>query len=141
MNLNIIPYIGVGPIRFGMSRNEVRQMVGHPAKPFLKGPDAIIPTDAFDDIGLHVFYKKDDTCEAIEMFLAADPTFEGKHLIERPFDRVLDWLQKFDDSLDVDNTGATSKKCGIGIYAPNCEESPSDPVEAVIVFERGYYDN
>jgi hypothetical protein len=45
-----------------------------------------------------------------------------------------------DDGLEVDNTGLTSFKFGFGLYAPSCEESPSDSVEAVIAFEKGYYD-
>jgi hypothetical protein len=140
MNLEIDPYVGVGPIRFGMTRDEVRRIVGRPVKPFLKGPSSVIPTDAFDDVGLHVYYKEGDLCEAVEMFLAADPTFKGQRLIERPFDQLLAWLQTMDDHLDQDDTGLTSYKLGIGLYAPSCEERPSDSVEAVIAFEKGYYD-
>jgi hypothetical protein len=143
MNLEIKPYIGVGPIRFGMTRDEVLRIVGHPVitvKPFLKGPHAGIPTDAFDELGIHVFYKIGYLCEAIEMYLAADPTFNGQRLIERPFDELFTWLRTLDDNVKVDDTGLTSFKLGFGLYAPSCEESPSDAVEAVIAFESGYYD-
>jgi hypothetical protein len=123
-----------------MARSEIRQIVRHPVKSFLKGPDDTIPTDAFTEVGIHVYYKKGDICEAVEMSLAADPTFTGQRLIERPFDELLRWLQTMDESLEVDDAGLTSFKFGFGLYAPSHTESPSDSVEAVIVFEKGYYD-
>lgn len=140
MQLEIKPYVGVGPIRFGMTVEEVRKAVGQKPNPFRKTPDEVIPTDAFDEIGLHACYKEPGVCEAVEMALAADPTFQGHRLIERPFDEVLGWLRTLDDSVEVEDCGLTSYKLGIGLYAPEISDNISAPVEAVIVFEKGYYD-
>jgi hypothetical protein len=39
----------------------------------------------------------------------------------------------------LDETGFTSNEFGFGVYAPFAVEEPDDPIESVIVFERGYY--
>ena len=122
-----------------MTIDEVRKAINQKPKPFLKGPDSTIPTDAFDELGIHIYYKAPGICEAVEMALAADPTFEGRRFIERPFNQVLSWLQTMDDSIKTDDTGLTSFKFGIGIYAPNAIEQPDASVEGVIVFEKDYY--
>lgn len=140
MKLEIQPYVGVGQIKFGMTVDEVRKSVGFPVKPFFKGPNADFPTDSFNDLGIHVYYKKPGICEAVEMFLAADPMFQGHRFIERPFDEILGWLRTLDDSVVLDETGLTAFKLGIAVYAPDISETMSAPVEAVLAFENGYYD-
>jgi hypothetical protein len=54
----IEPFIGVGPVRIGMTRAEVlRAMSGRKSDPFRKGPDAIHETDAFYGSCFQVFYE------------------------------------------------------------------------------------
>lgn len=141
MNLEIYPHVGVGPIAFGMTREDVRRAVGQAARTFLKGPYATIPMDSFDNLGIHVSYKKPETCNAIELVSAANPTFQGQRLMERPFDQLRQWFETIDDNVVFDDSGFTSFKYGIGLYAPSWKERPPDPVEAVIIFEKGYYDD
>src|SRR5690349_6285892 len=102
IELEIRPFVGVGPIKFGMTVEEVRKAVAQQPKSFLKGHDSTIPTDAFDALGIHVHYKLPGVCEAVELALAADPTFEGHHLIDRPFNQTLSWFQTMDDSIELD---------------------------------------
>lgn len=140
MNLEINPYVGVGPVRFGMTIQEVRDALAKRPETFRKSPNDAFPTDAFDDLGIHVSYRSPGVCDAVELALAADPTLMGRRLIERPFDELRDWLESLDDGIVVDDTGLTSFKLGLGLYAPSHQERASDSVEAIIVFERGYYD-
>lgn len=58
MNLDIKPYIEVGPIHFGMTVDEVRRSIASVPKAFFKGPDSKMPTDAFREFGIHVYYKE-----------------------------------------------------------------------------------
>jgi hypothetical protein len=140
MNLSIDPYIGVGPIKFGMDIEEVRRAIGLSFTTFKKTPEDLIPTDAFDEAGIHVFYKPTGICEAVEMSDPANPVFKGQSFIGKSFSEIREWFRSQDEDIDADDSGLTSFKYGIGIYAPNAEEQPDDPVEGVIVFERGYYD-
>ena len=40
----------------------------------------------------------------------------------------------------TDDTGATSRKFGISLYAPFAKKKPKEKIESVLVFERGYWD-
>ena len=139
MKLEIHPYVGVGSIAFGMTREEIRRAIGQAPRTFLKGPYAVIPMDSFDRLGIHVSYKKPNRCDAVELVLTATPTFQGQRLIDRPFDQIHQWFETLDDNIVSNDSGFTSFKFGIGLYAPSWKERPSDAVEAVIVFEKGYY--
>jgi hypothetical protein len=140
MKMQITPYVGIGPIRFGMSRAEARAAMGAPVREFKKTPNSAIPTDAFPSLGVHIYYKAPDVCEAIEVASPADPILFGKQLLGQRFDSLCEWFRNLDNEVKVDEVGLTSLLYGVGFYAPSLKSSPSTPIEAVIVFERGYYD-
>ena len=140
MKLPIRSHVGVGPIRFGMSREAVRSVVATPVRSFLKSPSSRVPTDAFDAAGIHVFYRQDGDCEAIELASPAEPTYEGQALLGRPYHEVRAWLRSLDDSLEEDDAGLTAFRLGFGVFAPAASSDAEKPVEAVIVFEAGYYE-
>ena len=67
--LIIYPYHGVGLIRFGMMREDVRGLLGKPSATFYKGLSTESSTDAYDDLGLHVYYNHPSgCCEALSLF-------------------------------------------------------------------------
>jgi hypothetical protein len=145
MDYPIEPYVGVGPIRLGMTVAEVRAAVGGDVRPFRKGPKATRDTDAFDKLGFHVFYKDPGICEAVEFWGASMPTWNGHPLLMRPFREVHDLLKAADPALQVHDTGLTSLALGIGIYVESLVDWETDTqdweqdIEGVIVFERGHY--
>ncbi|MDX1420080.1 MAG: hypothetical protein R3181_08945, partial [Rubricoccaceae bacterium] len=53
------PREGVGPVRLGASRDDVRAAVPDPPEPFQKGALQRYEVDAFDRLGLHVHYAGD----------------------------------------------------------------------------------
>jgi hypothetical protein len=140
MQLEILPYRGVGRLRFGMTVEQVRRIVPATARPFIKGPGSHHPTDAFDDLGLHVFYRESGKCEAIELAAPARPTLKEKALVAIPFSAVKQFLSGLDSQLEIDESGLTSYSLGLAVYCPGHEEDPTEPVQGVFVFERGYYD-
>ncbi|MBW4630872.1 MAG: hypothetical protein KME30_02880 [Iphinoe sp. HA4291-MV1] len=143
MNLIIEPYKGIGAIKLGMTTEEVRDILvssGGKLETFMKTPTSEMPTDCFDNLGIHVSYKKPGICEAVELFEPAEPVFMGKTLLEIKFSELEQWFQEIDDEVEIDDTGLISYKFGIGLYSPYASEDPEESVEAVIVFEYGYYD-
>ncbi|TBR61729.1 hypothetical protein B4U84_13415 [Westiellopsis prolifica IICB1] len=98
------------------------------------------PTDSFNNLGIHIYYKKPGICEAIEIFEPAEPVFMEINLLQVKFSELKQWFQKIDDEVEIDDTGLTSYKFGISLYAPSASEYPEEAVEAVIVFDNGYYD-
>lgn len=138
MNFEIVPYVGVGSIKFGMKREEVRKCFENRFEEFKK---TVFSETSTDDFGCcHVFYKKQDTCEAIECFEEANVTMDGKKIIGMPYIEIKAMFEKIDNSLVLNDAGFTSFKFGIGVYAPFAQDEPGEPVESVIVFEKGYYE-
>lgn len=135
----VISYEGVSGVWLGMTMNQVRETLGEPDSSFRKSEESQYLTDAYDRLGMHISYRLPGVCDAIELFSPATPKFQGQVLLDRSFREVLDWIQGIDPSVVVDETGFTSEQFGFGVYAPFADESPDDPIESVIVFERGYY--
>jgi hypothetical protein len=106
----------------------------------MKAPSSEMPTDAFDQLGVHVFYKKPGVCNAIELAPPAEPTLFRRRVLGRPFREVRLLLERVDKQLSIEDEGATSFMLGVGVYAPGRHESDDTPVVGVIVFEKGYYD-
>jgi len=138
--ITIRPYEGVGHLSFGMTREQIREAAGCPVETFFKTSESALATDAFSAIGIHVDYKPPDICEFIEMFSPSDPVFHGETLLNRTFAEIRDFFLTIDPNMEFDGDGLTSRKFGIAIYAPLAADEPDEPIEAVAVFERGYYD-
>jgi hypothetical protein len=139
LNFELVPYTGIGPLRFGATRAEVRRTLGVPVEAFQKTPTAAALTDAFDDLGVHVHYDAADRCEAVELGgPRAAPSFEGKALLRMRREEARSWLAGRDPELRVSTTDLTSLKYGVALHTSSDE--PEARVKSVLVFRRGYYD-
>ena len=137
--MEIIPYEGIGPLRFGMSKSEVRAALGAPFREFKKTLEAPATSDAFHTMGVYVYYKPTGACEAVEVASPSQATLFGKQLVGEIFEVLQKWFRELDPEVEMDDAGMTSLRFGVGIYAPRLKEGSSVPVEGAIAFERGYY--
>lgn len=55
-SIEVIPLVGAGSVRLGMSRLEVHKALGQPVCSFMKVPTSLHPTDAWHSNGFQVFY-------------------------------------------------------------------------------------
>ena len=138
MKWDIVSYVGVGPLRFGASRDQIRLVLQQPWDAFKRTPSDITETDGFFQSSLFVYYDPDYRCEAIELSAPFDPSFDGFSLIGKPFSEILDWTKTRDSEVVIRRAGLMSPKFGFRVYAPSCAKNPADPVQSVIVFQRGY---
>ncbi|OGL65909.1 hypothetical protein A3F52_05020 [Candidatus Uhrbacteria bacterium RIFCSPHIGHO2_12_FULL_47_11] len=134
------PFQSIGEIVFNMTRKQVRQTLKGKVKEFLKTPQSKRMTDAFGDLGFHVYYDDQEQCEAVELFNPAQVSFEGKQLIGTPYQEVKEHFIKKDEHLEEDGAGFISKKLGFGVYAPFAGKEPQEPIESVLVFRKEYHD-
>jgi hypothetical protein len=133
----IEPYVGVGPIRLGMRRADVRAAMGTEARELMKYPSLAHPIDIFKQQRVHVYYRKGLICEAVELFGGvARPLFEGQDLLAIDFATLIREFRTKDEQLELDGSMFISRKYGVSAYGPALE----DKAQAVMVFERGYYD-
>jgi hypothetical protein len=133
MTMNIVPYISAGPIKLGMSRQEVRVLFDVSPSVFLKDQTSSVETDMFDNLGIFVFYNDEYICIAIEMTAPSLALFKGINLLSLPFKEVKAFFSD-DNNLEIDASGYTSYLYGIGAYYERKRAA-----ETVIVFENGYY--
>lgn len=135
----IEPYSGVGPIRLGMTRNEVHRVIAAERREAAhRGSDP--PGDYFPHLGLFVDYRPPGVCDFVECGGPLALTFQGMTFLGQPYRTARAWFAARDPDLETDGAGLTSKRFGIALYAPGAEKDPDDPVEGVAIFERGYYD-
>lgn len=122
-----IPHEGVGPVKIGMSRRELRDNWYLNAE-FKKTQ---FSTTTTDDFGLfHVYYDANDCCEAIEVFDDVEVYIDGKVVYPIPVNDVCEAFHDF----KADNDGAISVEKAVGIYAP--EDKP----ESILFGNAGYFD-
>lgn len=140
MNYEIKPYEGVGAIKLNMSRDDVRKIINCQFKEFKKAPFSAVTTDDYYLLGIHVYYNKEDKCEAIELFNNSNPTFMGNSFFEEPVSNVVEWFKKNDDTIVIDDVSITSNRFGIGLYASAGIQAKDSTLDSIIVFAKGYYD-
>ena len=151
--ITIEPLKKVGDIAFGMTRNEVRKVLGD-AVTFMKTPDDDSLTDDFGFC--HIYYDADDRCEAVEIWDAevyikneiriikhiGDDLYESVALcinIE-PADEKAIFIKKLEGiesrtffDIEADDEGFISIDYSIGITAPDEE------MEGILIGKENYY--
>jgi hypothetical protein len=138
--MQIIGYEGVGPIRFGMSREDVRSALGTEFKSFKRSPSSSQPCDHCLRHECFVYYDAKGLVEAVEFAEPATPTLDGVNLLGVSFASLVEKIRLADPHLSVESDGFTSLRLGIGGWAAAADEEPDEPLESIIVFSRGYYD-
>src|SRR5262245_58298124 len=69
--MEIIPFQSIGTLSFGDSRKVARAKLASTFSTFQKG-DGPTETDAFDDLGLHLYYDEEGRLEFVEAFDPAE---------------------------------------------------------------------
>ena len=134
------PREGVGPVRLGASRDDVRAAVSDPPESFQKGAHELYEVDAFDRLGLHVHYGGDSPAvEFIEAFPVNGVRFAlgGVDLFGSPAAEVVAGL--------AGRYAVAEEEEGCSFVVPELDialwrESPDDETfESAGVGESGYF--
>ena len=134
------PRGGVGPVRLGARRDDVRAAVSDPPDSFQKGALQRYEVDAFDSLGLHVHYTGDDpVVEFIEAFPANGVRFTlgGVDLLGSPAAAVVAAL--------AEQYAVAEEEHGCSFVVPELDvalwrESPgAEAFDSVGVGEPGYF--
>lgn len=128
----IIPHVGVGPIRFGMTRAEVRTVLGNDVSVIRKWPYTR-EIDAYDALGVHLEYDSDDKLICVEAWGSCPIHYKDCLLLNASAKEVLQKLadlglrSRYDDGYFFDDGGFM-------LYCPH------DIIKAVTVYRPAYYD-
>ena len=142
----LFPNKGIGELFFGMTRDEVQQLLGNPISSTKYGFP--IQDSILDDYGFfYTLFSNKGVLEAVEFF----PQFTKEKIIWNYGDSsiqltanreaMLDGLNSFTDDLvkdeDEDECYYSSKKIGVKLF---CLEDEEDDVASLIVHAPHYYD-
>ncbi|GHV05307.1 hypothetical protein FACS189485_12090 [Spirochaetia bacterium] len=141
MKYEINPYVGVGPILFGMTRSEIRHALGKKYNTISKGSIIGHLSDVFRDIDTFVYYDNEDKCRAVEFGRPdGNPILLGCNLLKMNIGYVRDFIRKIDENIKMNNDGLTSFGLGVGIWHESGFDEPEEMPQSAIVFRRGYYE-
>jgi len=135
----IEPFVGVGPILFGMHKDEVGRAFRYVYKSFLKGPDATVRADDIEYVGLIVHYSTEKLVDYIEVFQAPGATVElfGRDITGISVRALVDFLSpRF---LSTKNEyGYDFPEVGLNTYNSEVDWE-DDPVQCLGVASRDYW--
>ena len=144
------PFIGVGPVRLGMSRDEVRRAMPEPAKPFRKTPNSRHDTDAFLESAFQVFYDGDHpTVDYIELSRGSvfRAVYRDLDVFATPADEVVAYISRdseFDRSDPEIPYSYLFRGLQLSLWRPTIPESDTDTdgryFSTIGIGKRGYYD-
>jgi hypothetical protein len=144
------PFVGVGPVLLGMSRDEVRRVMPEPAKPFRKAQTSQHETDAFHTSGFQVFYGGDQpTVEYIELSRRSvvRALYRELDVFATPADEVVVHVSRdseFDHSDPEIPYSYLFRGLQLSLWRPTIPESDADTegryFSTIGIGKRGYYD-
>ena|SRR5437899_7549978 len=145
---DVVPHSGAGEIRLGMTRRDVRRLLGEPARSYYKVPGATL-TDTYFGSDLQVAYDAADRVEYIELDGpgAIDAVFHGGSLLNVPAEEVRDWMKQFAE-YDPDDPelgySYVYPTLDLSLWRPVLPENPDDNegrfFRSVGVGRSGYFD-
>jgi hypothetical protein len=150
LDFTLQPFVGVGSVRFGMSRDQVRRTMPEVPRSFRKTPKARHETDAFFQNAFQVFYGGDEPAvEFIELCggLAVRAFYRDLDVFATPADEVVTYISR---DAAFDPNGREIPYCYIfrglqlSLWRPTIPTSADDIdgrcFSTVGIGRRGYYD-
>lgn len=107
----------VNGVPFGASRAQIREMFGTDFKEMKKTPTSRNTMDAYKFC--EVFYTPDNKFEAVEFFVEEAELIVDSEKVPTDYAQFVEWLNARDLQNEENDDGIISKKCGVGVYAPD----------------------
>ena len=127
----VVPHVGIGPVRLGMTRAESRAALGQEAREFLKGPGDEVTTDAFHASSFQVFYDASERVEYIELSKSpeVEPIVFGEKILQITADDAVELVQRhaaFDESNPELGYSYVFPALELALWRPVVPESEDD---------------
>ncbi|MSU78669.1 MAG: hypothetical protein EXS16_11320 [Gemmataceae bacterium] len=140
----ITPMVGVGPVCFGIAREQVRKALRADFDTFRKSQKSRHETDAFDTLGMHIYYTGDEPVVGfVELWDEEDSSFlfDGHDVFRTEASKLVGILSARSD-YNNDQGSIVFPKLQVALYRshpfdPDVEEF--DAWEAFSVGPTGYF--
>jgi hypothetical protein len=130
MSFELVGFGDVGSMHTGVHRDQSRAVLGDGFEEFYKAPESTVPTDAYDDLGVHVYFDEQYTVIGMEFLKWSDLRWRGQRLVGAPVLEVQQFLKEQVQALDFNSSGFEAGELGLRLYAPDMGEDDA-VVEAV----------
>jgi hypothetical protein len=129
----------VGPINLGVTRQEVRSILG---EPWRSSEDSLHNTDHYTPIRLPIDYEPDtEICRGIEVLNGAELTFRNNNIFDLSWENMYQWMLENDPDLDIrgDRYTFISHRLGIAAGTSHSDSLGEEAIETIVVFSDGYW--
>lgn len=136
MNWEIMPFLGIGPIRFGMSPMQAADIIGKPVS-IDEDDDGYLRE--YRSVDLPIISYQDRQVVEIEAFSeVGDVTFDGRNIFGEAGPEIMRFLEEKNGET-VANAGVVLFN-GIGLTCGRLDESPRED-HSITAFARGLWDD
>lgn len=132
MIFNLLARGDLGLLHAGMSRDETRKALGGGFEEFFKSEDSSVPTDAYDDLGMHLYFDESFMLSGVEFLKWSQLVWKSQKLVGEDALLVQRFLIAQGEKLAFNNSGFNIIDMGLRFYVPDLEEDDAI-VEAVYV--------
>ncbi|WP_434608435.1 hypothetical protein [Pseudomonas sp. R1-7] len=132
MSFELVGFGDIGSMHTGVHRDQSRAVLGEEFEEFYKIPDSTVPTDAYDDLGVHVYFDEGFTIIGLEFLKWSDLSWRGQRLSGADVLEVQQHLVAQGEVLNFNSTGFDVDGLGLRVYAPDIGEEDA-VIETVYV--------
>jgi hypothetical protein len=136
MRFDLVPHVGIGELRFGMSRAEVEELLGPPERALPPDPFVGDVQLFYESSSLAVSIDARDRVCAIES-RGCELVLDGRDLRAETWPNLMALILGHDPEASVEEGGLslTSRRLGLAVNTAD-EELP----QGLLVFEPGYFE-
>jgi len=131
--MEIKPFIGIGEVEFGKPRHTIRGHLGSEFTSFKKTPSSLSETDAYDNLGIYLFYDENDCLDFCELYPPFIVTFMGISFFEQSGNLLENVFKEKGINLMANSVGYDAPDFGFGIYVNEGK------VRGVYIYKKDYY--
>ena len=114
MPLVVTPGVGIGPLRFGMSKDQILETLDtHECQEFRRTPDAPYEEVAVDSKGFHFMFDLEGALIQITAFAPNEPELGGVRLLGERLESAREVLRQQGIALERVDAGLWSESKGV----------------------------
>lgn len=136
----IQPGVGVGDLRFGMTKEAVVTSLGTPDREYVPNHMPNYIELAYERLGIYVAFEEGKVCKAFKLFAVSRAILWGGAIFRKSVREVGEWMKSKESETRYDKTSECfiSRTLGISVFAPDFHDEPEMPPACVLVYAGDY---
>ncbi len=140
MILDIIPFKSVGPLVFGMKREEIIAILGQPDKEVVTNPIAQYKELYYKAARISVSLSRSGRCNAVFVFPPKEASINGRRILPSTGRQAVLDVQQLDSTARMDEGSLVSALLGLAVHVPDLDSDLDEPPQSILVHAADYYE-